>query len=107
MMRGALLLASTLALALSACAPPPRQQQEQFSQVPPPPAAPGGCNAEGAQFAVGQPYGEALADQVRRRSGATVLRTIRPGQIVTMEFSSERVTLDLDGGGRVTRVRCG
>jgi hypothetical protein len=107
MMRGTLLFASALALALSACAPPPRQQQEQFSQVPPPPSAPGSCNAEAAQFAVGQAYGEALADQVRRRSGAALVRTLRPGQIVTLEFSSERLTLDLDGSGRVTRVRCG
>ena len=103
-MRGSILFSPVLALVLAACAAPP---SPEFSQAPPPPAAAGSCNAEAAQFAVGQAYGEALADQVRRRSGAAVLRTIRPGQIVTLEYSSDRVTLDLDGGGRVSRVRCG
>jgi hypothetical protein len=102
-MRSPLFLAAALALWLTACAVP----QPEFAQAPPPPAAPGSCNAEVAQFAVGQAYGEAIADEVRRRSGARVVRTLRPGQVVTMEYNSERVTLDLDGGGRVTRVRCG
>lgn len=102
-MRGTLLLAPALALLLAACA-----AQPEFGQAPPPPpTAPGTCDAGAAQFAVGQAYGEALADQVKRRSGASALRTLRPGQVTTMEYIADRVTLDLDGAGRVTRVRCG
>ena len=90
------------ALLLAACA----AQQEP---TPPPaqPAGPGACNAAPAQFAVGYAYGEAIAEEVRRRSGARSVRTIRPGQIVTMEYVVDRATLDLDAAGRVTRVRCG
>ena len=75
--------------------------------VPPVPASPAVCNAEPAQFAVGHAYGEAIAEEVRRKSGARSSRAIRPGQVVTMEYSPERVTMDLDAAGRVTRVRCG
>ena len=56
---------------------------------------------------MGQAYGEALADEVRRRSGASDLRVMRPGMAGTMEFNPQRVNLDLDAGNRVTRVRCG
>lgn len=81
------------------------------AQTPPAPTAPPQagreCNAQPAQFAVGQAYGEALADEVRRRSGASDLRVLRPGMAATMEFNPQRVNLDLDAGNRVTRVRCG
>ena len=102
-MRGTFLLTPVLALVLAACAAPPAE----FAQAPPPPAAPAVCNADPGQFAVGQPHAEALADQVRRETGASSVRALRPGQAVTMEFNAGRVNLDLDAGGRVTRVRCG
>jgi len=35
------------------------------------------------------------------------MRALRPGQVVTMEFDARRLTLELDGDGRVVRVRCG
>ena len=82
-------------------------QAQTPAQAPPPPAVGSDCNAAPAQFAVGQAYGEALADEVRRRSGASSVRVIRPGMAVTMDFNAQRVNLDLDGGSRVTRVRCG
>ena len=103
-MRGALLFAPVLALLLAACAAP-----KEFAQAPPPPSTipAAGCNAEAAQFAVGQAYGEAIADQVKMRSGASAVRALRPGQAVTMEFIADRVNLDLDAAGKITRVRCG
>ena len=91
---------STLLLALVACAAaPPRE--------PPGPALPGGCDASKAQFAVGHQPGLAIQDQARERSGARMVRTLRPGQVVTMEYSAERLNLELDASGTVVRVRCG
>lgn len=97
-LRSTLLLAAFVSLA--ACAAPP-------PAAPPAPAAPGSCDAKAAQFAVGQAYGEAIADEARRRSGARVSRALRPGQVVTLEYNSERLNLDLDAANRVIRVRCG
>jgi hypothetical protein len=93
------LLAATL-LALSACAasPPP---------APPEPVAGGACDASRAQFAVGQQPGVAVLDQARERAGARLVRTLRPGQPVTMEYNAERLNLNLDASGKVVRVTCG
>ena len=93
-----LLAVSLLALAACAAPPPP---------APEPPAAIGNCDASKAQFAVGHDAGLAMQDQARERSGARIVRTLRPGQIITMEYSGERLNLELDAGGKVVRVRCG
>ena len=100
-MHGRRLLAALLLAAASGCAAP------EAPVAPPPPGPAGGCNAPAAQFAVGQAYGEAMADEVRRRSGARTSRALRPGQAVTLEYSSDRINFELDAGGRIVRVRCG
>ena len=88
-----------LLLALGACAAAPPAQA--------PAAPPGSCDASRAQFAVGHEAGLAIQDQARERSGARSLRTLRPGQAITMEFSGDRLNLELDASGKVLRVRCG
>jgi len=40
-------------------------------------------------------------------AGARTARVIRPGDIVTMEFSAERLTIEVDGRNRIVDVRCG
>jgi hypothetical protein len=94
------LLAATL-LALGACAAPPAPE------TPAAVAPPGRCDASKAQFAVGHAPGLAILDQARERSGARTLRTLRPGQVITMEYSGDRLNLELDASGKVARVRCG
>ena len=88
-------------LVLTGCAARPAPE------TPAAPALPGGCDASKAQFAVGHPPGLAIQDQARERSGARMIRALRPGQLVTMEYSAERLTLELDASGTVVRVRCG
>ncbi len=95
------LLSSLFAAALLAGCVQPPQSSAQASTPD------GTCNAQPAQFALGYTSTEALADEVRRRSGAKAVRVLRPGQVTTMEFSAERVNLVLDEGSRVTAVRCG
>lgn len=65
------------------------------------------CDATKAQFAVGQAYSDALAEQARTAAGAKIVRRLVPGQIITMEFSGERLNLDTDSAGKVIDVRCG
>lgn len=84
---------------LAACAlPAPRD---------PPAGPPGNCQAQPAQFAVGQVADAALVEQARSRSGASRVRVIRPGQAVTMEFDAARLNLEVDSANRVLRIRCG
>ncbi len=99
-----IILGSLTASALVACTTP----------APPPatgtaPAAPsaGVCDAQGAQFAVGKTAGAGVVEEARQRSGSYMARVLRPGQVVTMEFNAQRLNLDINAAGVVTRVRCG
>jgi hypothetical protein len=65
------------------------------------------CDAAGAQFAVGRPLDVQLERDARARSGAKVVRVVRPGQMITLEFNAQRLNIEVDGTGRVIRVRCG
>ncbi|MCM2251256.1 MAG: I78 family peptidase inhibitor [Ramlibacter sp.] len=71
------------------------------------PAAGGACNADRARFAAGQLLTADLEREARLRSGAATVRVIRPGQMVTLEYNEQRLNIEVDAAGRVTRVRCG
>ncbi|MBA4326838.1 MAG: proteinase inhibitor I78 [Polaromonas sp.] len=99
-----IILGSVAAALLVACttpAPPPAT-----GPAPGGPAA-GVCNAQGAQFAIGKAAGASVVEEARQRSGAYMARVLRPGQVVTMEFNAQRLNLDINAAGVVTRVRCG
>lgn len=93
-MRHPLILA---ALALGACAATGATPEQAMTE----------CNADPAQFAIGQAHTDALADKARKAAGAKVVRRLVPGQVVTMEFSPERLNLETDEKGVVVAVRCG
>lgn len=99
------LFAAPLLLIITACT-------GTLAQAPAPAPAPSGrggneCKAADAQFAVGQNADAALLEQARQRSGSRIARILRPGQMVTMEYSAERLNLDVDASGNVASVRCG
>jgi hypothetical protein len=46
--------------------------------------------------------------EAMRLTGATIVRQIRPGDPVTMDFRPERITIETDGKtGRIVRAYCG
>lgn len=91
---------SLAAAVLAGCVQPP--------QAAPVASAPlGGCQADAARFAIGYTSTDALADEVRRRSGASTVRVLRPGDVTTMEFNAERVNVVVGEDSRVSAVRCG
>ena len=98
---------SSLLLAASVVAACGQQPTWVRAPAPPSTVAGGACDAAGARFAVGRPLDAQLENDARARSGAKVVRVVRPGQMVTMEFNTERLTIEVDGSGRVIRVRCG
>lgn len=80
------------------------------STTAPSPAAPAPmaeCNAQPAQFAVGQNSTATVMESARVRSGAHMARILRPGQMITKEFNAQRLNLEVDGSGRIVAVRCG
>jgi len=93
-MKRLLLLAS---LALAGCV------TEGPSPGPTPPVATeGACGAPGLQGLVGQ----------NRRALATIkfgteVRIIEPNSAVTMDYRADRLNIELDAKGTITRVTCG
>ena len=96
---------SILALALTGAAcstdggPPPRPI--------PLPSPEGACNAGPAQRLIGREATPATARHARRLSGARIVRYLRPGQIVTMEYRADRLNLHENARRRVVRINCG
>lgn len=67
----------------------------------------GECHAERAQAAVGKTATAAVVEEARRSAGATIVRKLVPGQMVTMEYRADRLSVDVDANDVVTGVRCG
>ncbi|MHC6226065.1 I78 family peptidase inhibitor [Pseudomonas sp. X10] len=75
------------------------------------PAAPanndGRCQASGADFTLGKPGTAELLEQARQSSGSQTARILKPHDVVTLEYRSDRLNLNVDEQGVVTRVNCG
>jgi len=84
-----------LALALAACA--------TTGEAPPQ----GRCDAAGLAELVGRPASAELGAEAMRRSGSARLRWIRPGDVVTMDYSAQRLNIHLDAEGHVDHFACG
>ena len=74
--------------------------------TPPPPVA-SGCDADAARGVVGEVATADVVERARRAAGAQIARTLKPGQMVTMEYHGSRLNIDVDAGNRITNVRCG
>ena len=91
-------------LGLAACTTRP-----DLGLIEPPPQgeAAEACHGESLAAFVGQPRSEALGRQMLAASDARTIRWVARGQMVTMEFSAERLTVYLDAAQRVERANCG
>ena len=83
------------ALALAACA---------TTETP---APAGQCNADAAQHHVGHAATAEMIESARKDAGADSVRTLKPGQVVTMEYLAGRLNLYLDAAGKIERIACG
>lgn len=83
--------------ALAADQPPTTVSSEQAMQ----------CDASKAQWALGKTLDDATISRLRRDAGATSVRVIEHGMMVTMEHNEARLTINLDELFRVRQVRCG
>lgn len=55
----------------------------------------------------GQRQGKDLGARMLKLTGKTALRWVKPGMMVTMDYSEDRLTIYLDAANRVERVSCG
>ena len=101
---------AAFALALAACATPadPATPAPPPTEQPPPPVPPqAACNADAARPYIGQVASADVVEKARVAAGAQIARTLKPGQMVTMEYHSSRLNLDVNEGNVITGARCG
>jgi hypothetical protein len=67
----------------------------------------GRCNAAKAQKLIGRARSAQTGNDALRLTGATALRWIAPGTMVTMDYREDRVNLRVDPAGKVVKVDCG
>ena len=69
-------------------------------------SAAGMCKPEAAEGLVGK---SRLSDaEAMGLTGATIVRQIKPGDAVTMDYRQERVTIETDpASGKIVRAMCG
>lgn len=65
------------------------------------------CNAEAAQRHVGHAATAEVVAAARNDAGADTVRTLKPGQVVTMEYLAGRLNVYLDASGEIARIACG
>ena len=119
------------ALLLAACAsqpapppPPPAPPSPPAGMAPPPPAPPAppalptaapppppplamACDAAPAQRFVGQPATAANLEAARQAAGARTLRSLKPGQPMTMDYRGDRLNVLQDAAGKIDKISCG
>jgi hypothetical protein len=71
------------------------------------PTPTGQCNAAAVQDLIGKQANPEMLDQARRESGASIARILRPGDIVTLEYNDQRLTLSTDDALVIKRLNCG
>ena len=65
------------------------------------------CNTDAVQNLLGQAYSDGVGETARRRSGSRVIRLLKPGQVMTMEYDPTRINIILDDKGAIQALRCG
>lgn len=94
-----LFIAVAAAFALTACT---------IAESDPVPGVPqGNCRSEALTQFVGQPASADLGARMLSASGARIIRWVPKDGMVTMDFSPNRLTVQLDGTNRVETVNCG
>ena len=85
-------LSTLLAAAfLSGCSSPSESTPDPVATE----TASGRCEAKAAEFAIGKQASPQLLEQARARAGAQNARILKPNDMVTLEYRSDRLNLSL------------
>ena len=95
------MLLPLLGVSLAACAAKPVRTG---GPLPPQRQA---CNPDVVQDEVGKPATAERIEAIRERSGSKVVRVVRPGQAMTMDFRGDRVDIHVDAQDMIVALSCG
>lgn len=93
------------ALALAGCSTPGASEPAKDAAVAD--AGHSRCEAKAAEFTIGQKASPQLLEQARTRAGAQNARILKPNDMITLEYRSDRLNLNTDDNLVITRVNCG
>ena len=65
------------------------------------------CDAAGTDQYIGQAATQDTGAAIMRATHSANLRWVRPGMMVTMEFSPSRVTVRIGPDGKINTINCG
>ena len=65
------------------------------------------CRNQGLARSVGRSATPELAAELRRASGAKIVRWVRPGSMITMDYRDDRLTVRVSARNRVIAASCG
>jgi uncharacterized lipoprotein YajG len=71
------------------------------------PSFSGTCDASAVASLVGKTANVALVEQAKRQSGAETARVLRPNDVMTMDYNSRRLNIDVDETDVVKQFSCG
>ena len=101
-MNGQIAIAAGILLAVTACATNP-----PADAAPPVRGGTGGtCDPTNIQQFVGQEATAETQARMKQVSGASIVRIVPPGTVITMEYSAQRLTVYTDANNRVEKLAC-
>jgi hypothetical protein len=65
------------------------------------------CSAEPARWAIGQAATAETIEKIRVDTGSQIARVLHPGDIITMEFSGNRVNVKVNERNAIIGISCG
>ena len=95
-----------LALALCACTPPMRGATTTAFAGTKHPLA-GACDVRKLSKSLGLVADDALIERLRIEAGATTVRVLRPGIMITNEVNPARLNLRMDNARKILVYSCG
>lgn len=94
-------------LGLSACAAPPSQDRPAPAPGERTESPRGECDAARVAWTFGRVADDALVERARTEAGALTVRVLRPGMMITKEFSATRLNIRVDNARKVIATSCG
>ena len=65
------------------------------------------CDADAAKGFIGKPATAANVDAARAATGAKTVRSLKPGQAMTMDYRPDRANVMQDAKGNIEKITCG
>ena len=65
------------------------------------------CKADAVSGSIGKTWLASMEERLLAESGTRILRVIRPGQPISLDYRSDRLNAELDATGTIRRIYCG